>query len=114
MPARLAAARPAAAHDRCVIGGQTYTGDDVYDHGPCADAYPIHGDPRTAAGAPRSNDILRCARTPVDPASYRVPFTEAQAERLRHIFPDGVCDWSKPGIGQVPLQATWIRHDGNP
>jgi hypothetical protein len=22
---------------------------------------------------------------------------------LNAVFPDGVCDWSRPGIGQVPL-----------
>lgn len=23
------------------------------------------------------------------------------------IFPGGICDWSKPGIGQQPLAGTW-------
>jgi Tannase-like family of unknown function (DUF6351) len=31
-----------------------------------------------------------------------VIFTEAQRERLEKIFPEGVCDWSKPGVGQQP------------
>ncbi|MBE0624689.1 MAG: hypothetical protein IH606_07755, partial [Burkholderiales bacterium] len=27
-------------------------------------------------------------------------FTGAQLARLQLTFPDGVCDWSKPGVGQ--------------
>ena len=86
-------------------------GDDVFDEGqPCAEAYPYHGDPRTAAGAPLANDVLKCQTVPVDAASYGVEFTAAQAARLVEVFPDGVCDWSVPGVGQVPLAGTWLAY----
>ena len=51
---------------------------------------------------------------PADPSSgaYGVAFTAAQAERLGRIFPDGVCDWSRPGRGQTTLAGTWQSWDG--
>lgn len=87
-------------------------GDDVYDGpGPCTDPFPIKGDPRTVAGAPRSNDVLKCELRPVrdavDDDTYEVALTEVQIGNLEAIFPDGVCDWSKPGIGRVPLDRPW-------
>ncbi|WP_093210026.1 DUF6351 family protein [Variovorax sp. YR566] len=27
-------------------------------------------------------------------------FSVVQVTRLRAVFPDGVCDWTKPGVGQ--------------
>jgi hypothetical protein len=38
-----------------------------------------------------------------------VPFTPAQATRLATVFPDGVCDWSKPGVEQQGLRGTWLQ-----
>jgi len=29
-----------------------------------------------------------------------VTLTAAQVTRLKAVFPDGVCDWSKPGVSQ--------------
>jgi hypothetical protein len=29
--------------------------------------------------------------------------------RLKTLFPGGVCDYSKPGINQVPLAGTYLR-----
>jgi hypothetical protein len=101
---------PATAVDTCVVGEQKLTGDGIYESGPCFDAYPIHGDPRTAAGAPRRNDILKCALKAVDAADYEVEFTAAQEQRLEQVFPDGVCDWTRKGVGQVPLRGTWLKY----
>lgn len=63
---------------------------------------------RQVAGAPRSADVLKCQLKPVDLADYRGRLSPDQADRLRRIFPQGVCDWSKPGVGQQPAQ-TWMR-----
>jgi hypothetical protein len=101
---------PEAAVNRCALpdGTETTGGWELYDEpGPCADAYPIHGDPRTAAGQPRRGDIVKCRLQAVDPESYDVELTAEQADRLRSIFPDGVCDWTEPGIGQQPAETTW-------
>ncbi len=103
--------RPDGLTDDCITpDGERIAADDVYDgDNACTEAYPIHGDPRTAAGAPRRNDIVKCALQPADPTLYEgVTFTDEQAARLEAVFPDGVCDYSKPGIGQVPLEGTWL------
>ena len=98
---------PANAVDNCPDG----SGPDIYTKpGPCRDNYPIHDDPRTAAGAPRRNDVLKCRLKPVDANDYTVAFTDAQMSRLRAAFPNGVCDWTKPSVGQVPLEGTWLRY----
>jgi hypothetical protein len=72
----------------------------------CGTLYPFKGDPRIAAGGPRSGDVLKCQLKAVTPSDYAVPFAPAEWSRLRTIFPNGVCDWSKPGVQQPPLRAT--------
>ncbi len=112
--ARLAKTRPKDLTDDCVTAdGTRLAADDVYDtDNVCTREYVIHGDPRTAAGAARRNDVIKCALQPVDASGYAGPggtitFTSAQAARLESIFPGGVCDWDAPGVGVVPLDGTW-------
>lgn len=100
----LADARPADAVDNCTIEGRSapVAGQDIYDQpGPCSDAYPISGDPRIAAGGPRSSQVLKCERKPVDLLDYDVELTDAQFDRLNRIFPTGVCDWGVPSVGET-------------
>lgn len=75
----------------------------------CNELYPYHRNPRIVAGGPTTSDVLKCRLKPLDRADYPVTFTDEQWQRLQAVFPDGVCDWSQPGVGQVPLSATWIR-----
>ena len=42
---------------------------------------------------------------------YSVTFTDAQWARLLEIFPDGVCDWNRRGIGHDRLAGTWQSYD---
>jgi hypothetical protein len=108
--------RPAEAVDNCTdADGRVVAGMQVYRQpGPCRDLYPVYGDPRTAAGAPIVNDRLKCRLVPIRPASYPGGLSDAQFERLRKIFPDGVCDWKARGVGQVPMAATWIDYTQGP
>jgi hypothetical protein len=103
---------PPEAVDNCPgPDGALISGPDIYEKpGPCRDNYPLHDDPRTAAGAPRRNDILKCQLKAVSPDDYQVTFTAAQQARLKQIFPQGVCDWSKRGVGVVPLEGTWLNY----
>jgi hypothetical protein len=103
---------PEVAVDNCSGADDSLiSGRDIYDTpGPCRDNFPLHGDPRTAAGAPLRNDILKCRLRPIDPSEYGSELSPAQRERLEAIFPDGVCDWTKPGVGQVELEGTWLRY----
>ncbi|MBF8185634.1 hypothetical protein ITP53_07760 [Nonomuraea sp. K274] len=41
-------------------------------------------------------------------SGYSVTFSPAERRRLLEIFPSGVCDWTKPGVGQRPLRGTWL------
>jgi hypothetical protein len=102
--------KPDDATNRCVLpdGSEVRGGWEIYDRpGKCTEAYPIHGDPRIAAGAPQRGDIVKCAITPVDPSRYAVALTDAQETRLRRIFADGVCDWEREGVGVEPSDGTW-------
>jgi hypothetical protein len=41
-----------------------------------------------------------------------VALSSAQLERLRAVFPDGVCDWDEPGIEQERASAPRDYSDG--
>lgn len=76
--------------------------------GRCDALYPSPPAPREVAGAPLASQVLKCQLKPVDAADYEGTFTAAEMDRLRNIFADGVCDWSKPGVGQTELKGTWL------
>ena len=68
----------------------------------CNTLYPSYANPRYVAGGPLQANILACHLKRIDMDDYAVPFTSAQMDRLRAVFPDGVCDWSKKGAEQTP------------
>ena len=106
---KVAAHRPADLVDAC------YTAADaqITDMAVCAELFPIASDARLVAGAPLANDVLKCTLKPVDPNDYMVNQSAEQLGTLRRIFAEGVCDWSRPGVGQVPLAGTWAFYTGN-
>ena len=75
--------------------------------GVCSIALPVTRTPRMVAGMPLSDDVIRCQRKPVDPGDYASPPSEDQLAKLRTIFPDGVCDWTKPAAGDVEKSLVW-------
>jgi hypothetical protein len=76
----------------------------------CADAFPVWPSPRMVAGGPLASDIVKCELTPFDTGDYAAEFTAEQRARAENdVFPDGVCDWSQPGIEQQGLAGTWQR-----
>ena len=101
--------RPADFVDACYPSAAAR----VTDMDRCAELFPISSDARMVAGAPWANDVLKCALQPVDPGDYAQPLTPAQGAALERIFPEGICDWAQPGIGQVPLAGTWAVYHGN-
>src|SRR6185503_2749793 len=67
---------------------------------------PKHSSPRQVAGGPLAENILKCRLKPLSPVDYpSVSFSSDQWARLQGTFPDGVCDWSQPGVGQQPAQS---------
>jgi hypothetical protein len=110
---RLARIRPADAVDRCVTpDGQTVEGDGIYGvSNQCTQAYPVAADARRVAGAPLRDDVLKCQTRRIDASVFTRAVTDRQLDQLRQVFPDGVCDWTQPGVGQVPLSGTWLTFD---
>ena len=109
--ARVVAAKPDDLGDLCIVphsGGQRIPETQLYQAGMCDRHFPSHGSVYLAAGMPVSNDIVICEKKPVDPTDYVRPFTPEELGALGRIFPDGVCDYSKPGIEQQPLMDTWL------
>lgn len=107
---RIVRAKPADLVDACFAADGTKIVEPSTADGPgqCNALYPAGTTPRLVAGAPLADDIVKCQLKPVDPADYAVTLTGTQLDRLRGIFPEGVCDWSKPGVEQQPLQGTWL------
>ena len=81
---------------------QVYRGDTT-----CNQLYPAFSTPRMVAGEPLENNVLKCRLMPVDLRSYKVSFTATEAAQLKSIFPQGVCDYSEPGVEQQPTDGTW-------
>jgi hypothetical protein len=57
-----------------------------------------------------TNDIVKCRLKPISYTDYKIAFTAEQKARMEKIFPTGVCDFSKPGVGQVPLKGVYQRY----
>jgi hypothetical protein len=72
--------------------------------------YPVHSEPRLIAGAPVTNDVMKCQLKPVDFADYKVTFSKSQQAKMKKVFPGGVCDWSKPSIGYSMIKGTYQRY----
>jgi hypothetical protein len=87
--------------------------EKVTDMARCNALFPYAGDARLVAGAPATDDVLKCVLKPVDPKDYTVAPTAEQLAQLRKVFPDGVCDYSKPGVGQTTKVVTWAVFKGN-
>ena len=101
---KVRANKPATAHDICLT---TNGATDLTDVGLGAPACPVtfQASPRQAAGGPLAENIFKCSLKPLDfsDADYGgATFTTDQQMRLAAVFPTGVCDWSKLGVGQVP------------
>ncbi len=107
--------KPRKLQDACwMADGERVSEPARYDgKGDCNEAYRASGDPRIAAGAPLANDILKCRLKPIDPSDYQRSLTADQLARLKTVFPEGVCDYTRPGSGQQPIQGIWLRYSGS-
>ena len=111
--AKVIKAKPETATDGCwdtevgqprfIAEPLTFTTQPVT---PCSRIYPVSSSARIEAGGPLAANIFKCELKSVNPADYRASFNTSEIERLKSIFPGGVCDFSKPGVNQVPL-VTW-------
>ncbi|RZO86953.1 MAG: hypothetical protein EVA65_01390 [Oceanococcus sp.] len=69
------------------------------------------GTPRMVAGSGVETDINKCQlKRHRREDYYPVHFTDEQWRRLDATFPDGVCDWTLPGVDQQPT-IPWMTYD---
>jgi len=109
---KVIANKPADLSDGCYLSPtQRIQEKLVYPPaGQCGAAYPVAANPRIVAGADVGMSKLKCALKPLDLNRYGVAFSAADKAKLRQTFPGGVCDYSRPGIGQQPASGTWIDY----
>ena len=107
LPQKVIADKPAGAVDACWIGGSRINEPAVIGGtGPCQTTYPPHSLPRGVAGMPINSMVAKCQLQSLNPSDYGSP-SPGQLTRLNQIFPNGVCDYSKAGVEEQPLGATW-------
>jgi hypothetical protein len=97
------AAKPATAFDLCYLTDDPTFSIPVTDMATCdADMrLAFHSSPRQVADGSLQENVLKCQLKPLVPADFAPAVLDAQQlARLKAVFPGGVCDWSKPGVGQ--------------
>lgn len=107
--AKVAKHKPEGAKDRCTNGlGQDLTTEL------CSTLFPLDASPRIVAGQPFTDDVVKCQLKPLLMSDYfPLQFTDAEWGQLQQIFPQGVCDYARPGVEQ---QATlpWQTYSAGP
>jgi hypothetical protein len=101
---KVIADKPSDIGDRCTDGvGQPVPGEV------CDQTVSAYGSPRIAADGPLTDDVMQCQLKPLRRDDYGVTFTDAQWKALAATFKSGVCDYSKPGVGQRGA-LTWLTY----
>ena len=92
--------KPASVHDRCTDGNGHEAPASA-----CDASVQAYSDPRLESGMPKADDTIKCELKPLRRADYApVTFTDDQWATLQRAHPEGVCDYSKPGVDRVPTQ----------
>lgn len=113
LPQKLTENKPADLQDGCYNGyGQRIAGPE------CLIAYEpaaVYSSPRAVAGSPRTDDVIKCQLKPFSREDDYglVPFTDDQWARLEALFPDGVCDYARPGVEQQGAIEWQTYHDAD-
>jgi len=108
---RIVNAKPAQAIDACwdPDGMRINEAIELSSEGACNTLYPPHSNPRFAAGASLADDAIKCAlRTPLR-EDYAAAMDDTQWQQLLAAFPEGVCDYTQAGLGQVGIAGTFLR-----
>ena len=100
--------RPASVRDRCTSTQATegfvemveLNGEKVCESPLYETKFAVG---RVVAGESLAADNLECQLKPLNRSEYPgVEFSEEEWATLEQTFPSGVCDFSKPGVGQEP------------
>jgi hypothetical protein len=97
--------KPPMAVDGCWSNTSTFIAESQtfgrLPNAQCNTLFPSFAFPRYIAGGPLAANNVKCQLKPIDLGDYQVSFTSAEITRLHTIFPQGVCDWSKPGVNRT-------------
>jgi Tannase-like family of unknown function (DUF6351) len=100
--------KPPSAVDGCFAGpGEFVAERQTFDRHPstkCNTLFPSFAFPRYAAGGPLAADIIKCQLKPLARGDYEAKFSDGEWRQLSAIFPQGVCDWSKPGVASQSIK----------
>jgi hypothetical protein len=89
-----------------VDAGYTATGEKITDAAICRQLYPTASSARPVPRKPITSEILECQLNAVRREDYAQLLTDGEFARLTSIFPESVCDYSRPGVGHAPLSDT--------
>jgi hypothetical protein len=105
--------RPDSLTDLCAAGGAIIAeGSDVHGaRGACTERFPAALEPRRAAGAPDTDQVLQCVTRPATEWVAERNFTDEQRREVELVFPDGVCDWEIPAPGTSAAHQPWFVYD---
>jgi hypothetical protein len=102
--------KPADVNDACFNSAGATDSDLLVDVGLDSDACLVGAiaknmkSPRVVSGGPLAENVFKCQLKSLnlsDPDYQGIAFTPDQAARLAAVFPNGVCDWTKPGVSQT-------------
>lgn len=105
--AKIAEGKPDDLGDVCYDGSGVKLSDGL-----CPDAVvSVYETPRIIAGDSITTLASKCQLKPLDRSDNYGPLglSDAQWQQLVSIFPDGVCDFSKPPVGFQKTQP-WLRY----
>ena len=109
--------RPSGLRDLCfaTTGATDAEIEDADDLGLGTPACPVtfQSSPRQVAGGPLTEDVFKCRLRPIDWAdSVYAGLDTGQRARLQAVFPSGVCDWNRRGVGQQTSPG-WVTFSGH-
>lgn len=99
--------KPADIGDACYNGSGVKASDGLCPPG----VVPKYSTPRIVAGDSVKALTNKCQLKPLNRSDDYglVPFTDAQWAQVQAAFPDGVCDFSQPPVGEGPTLA-WLTY----
>jgi hypothetical protein len=101
--------KPESLTERCTNGAGT-----ALPSAECDAVVESYSSPRIEAGMPFTDDTIKCELRPLRKSNYLpLQVSDAAFEQLQKAFPEGVCDYSKPGPDRVPT-TPWLSYADGP
>jgi hypothetical protein len=112
---KVLADKPAGLTDGCFLSATDLVHQTLTDPatGQCATQFPVASNPRLVAGQGLAMAQLKCSLQPLNFRNYPVTFTAAEKQQLHQVFPAGVCDYNRPGVGQQRPIGSWLSYGDN-